>query len=96
MVICYTYRPNTASTVDIDVCSTTLHDIMDITDAEHKNYLDSIFTRGVVPMITKLTKVTMSSASLIDHIYTNNLEYIYSCTSGIVITDLADHFGIFH
>ena len=45
-------------------------------------------------MITKPTRVTMSSASLIDHIYTNNLEY--SCTSGIVITDLADHFGIFH
>ena len=58
------------------------------------DYLDNIFTRGCVPMITKPTRVTMSSASLIDHIYTNNVEY--SCTSGIVITDLADHFGIFH
>ena len=57
------------------------------------DYLDNIFTRGFVPMITKPTRVTMSSASLIDHIYTNNLEYY--CTSGIVITDLADQFRYF-
>ena len=106
------YRYNTVSKVDIDVFSSTLHDVMDIINTEHTNgvimgdmnvgllnfeshnktidYLDNIFTRGFVPMITR---VTMSSASLIDHIYTNNLEY--SCTSEI-ITDLADHFCIFH
>ena len=45
-------------------------------------------------MITKPTRVTQSSATLIDHIYSNNIEYLSS--SGIIITDSADNFGIFH
>ena len=45
-------------------------------------------------MITKPTRVTQSSATLIDHVYSNNIEY--SSSSGVIITDIADHFGIFH
>ena len=33
-------------------------------------------------------------ATVIDHIYTNNIKR--SSISGIIITDLADHFGTFH
>ena len=57
-------------------------------------YLDNVFSHGFVPMITKPTRVTQSSATLIDHIYSNNIEY--SSSSGVIITDIADHFGIFH
>ena len=45
-----------------------------------------------MPLITKPTRV--AEATLIDHIYTNNFKSIIK--SGIIITDVADHFGTFH
>ena len=56
-------------------------------------YLDTLFSNGFLPLITKPTRITDHSATLIDHIYTNDLSSPYK--SGIIITDLADHFGIF-
>ena len=38
--------------------------------------------------------MTRTSATLIDHIYSNNL--INNSKTGIVITDVSDHFGIYH
>jgi hypothetical protein len=61
--------------------------------AKTNDYLDNIFSRGYLPVITKPTRVCTSSATLIDHIYTNDIAS--SFLSGIVITDLADHFGIY-
>ena len=57
-------------------------------------YIENIFSRGFMPVITKPTRVTPSSATLIDHIYSNNISA--SSKSGIIINDVADHFGIFH
>ena len=37
------------------------------------DYLDNIFTHGFLPVITKPTPITISSATLIDHNYTTNL-----------------------
>ena len=45
-------------------------------------------------MITKPTRVTDHSAALIDHIYSNSKSL--NSKSGIVITDVADHFGTFY
>ena len=58
------------------------------------DYVDNIFSQGFLPLITKPTRVTSSSATLIDHIYSNDI--CSNSTSGIVLTDVADHFGIFH
>ena len=58
------------------------------------DYLDNIFSHGFIPTITKPTRVTKNSATLIDHIYSNNIST--STTSGIIITDVADHFGTFY
>lgn len=58
------------------------------------DYLDNVFSHGFIPTISKPTRVTNASATLIDHIYTNDI--ISSATSGIIITDVADHFGTFH
>ena len=44
-------------------------------------------------MITKPTRITSHSATLIDHIYTNKQNI--KATSGIIIADVSDHFGIF-
>ena len=57
-------------------------------------YLDNIFAHGFLPVITKPTRICHSSATLIDHIYTNNITSIGH--SGIIITDVADHFGTYY
>ena len=49
-------------------------------------YLDNLFSYGFIPTISKPTRVTRSSATLIDHIYTNDITLRY--TSGIIITDV--------
>ena len=58
------------------------------------DYLDNLFSHGFLPLITKPTRLSNSSATLIDHIYTND---IYNKGhSGIITTDVADHFGMFY
>jgi len=37
------------------------------------NCVDNLFTQGLLPLVTKPTRVTSTSATLIDHIYTNNI-----------------------
>jgi hypothetical protein len=64
------------------------------THPKTETYLDNIFCNGYLPVIVKPTRITASSATLIDHIYTNNITS--RSHSGIIITDVADHFGIFH
>ena len=56
-------------------------------------YVENIFTHGFIPLITKPTRITDHSATLIDHIYTNRTDT--NMTSGIITTDISDHFGIF-
>ena len=59
-----------------------------------KYFIESMLTRGYLPLITKPTRVKDHSATLLDHIYSNSKSLNY--TSGIVITDVADHFGAFY
>ena len=47
-----------------------------------------------MPQIIKPTRITPVSATLIDYIYCNHTHT--NCDSGIIITDIADHFGVFH
>ena len=70
-------------------------DIMKYGSHEKTNvYVDSLFSNGFVPTITKPTRIGNTSATLIDHIYSNNVAA--NMKSGIVITDVADHYGIYH
>jgi len=65
----------------------------------HRNlnyYIDNVFSRGFVPLIHKPTRSIPSTATLIDHIYTNDIMDTNRCSSGIIITDIADHLGTFH
>ena len=57
-------------------------------------YVDGIFSRGFLPQILMPTRVTHRSATLIDHLLTNDITSASS--SGIIINDVADHFAIFH
>ena len=58
--------------------------------------LDTIYSYNVYPLITKPTRVTTSSATLIDHILSNNIDIPYGHTQGILCTSMSDHFAIFH
>ena len=62
------------------------------------DFNDTLFSNGFVPLITRLTRVTSNSATLIDNIFTNqvNNNNINHVMSGILLTDISDHYPIFH
>ena len=57
-------------------------------------FIDNVISQGFVPYILKPTIITATSATLIDHIFSNHMSPDHE--SGIIVTDIADHFGIFH
>ena len=52
------------------------------------DYLNMILSYSMLPTITKPTRITENSATLIDNILTNN----YDVASAILVTDTSDHF----
>ena len=60
--------------------------------SQTEEFLDMLFANNVLPIITKPTTLTDHTATLIDHIYTNSLQYF---TSGILTVDVTDHLPIF-
>ena len=54
------------------------------------NYLSMLESNGVFQLITKPTRVTKNSASLIDHIFTSALSH--PIFPGIILNDISDHF----
>ena len=50
-------------------------------------------SNSLYPLISKPTRITSSTATLIDNIFTNNLEL--NMNSGILYTDLSDHLPVF-
>jgi len=54
-------------------------------------FLELNLTTGLLPMITKPTRITHTSATLIDNIYAKAKDAINS-ESAILVTDISDHF----
>jgi hypothetical protein len=52
-----------------------------------------LFSNALYPIITKPTRITSHSATLIDHIYTNSSNL--DLTAGILTLDITDHLPIF-
>ena len=50
----------------------------------------------LTPLITKPTRVTRESATLIDHVLTNNFDINSKHVQGILCTSISDHYAIFH
>ena len=48
------------------------------------------------PLTTRPTRVTANSATLIDNIFTNNTCNMGSLLQGVFVTDITDHYPIFH
>ena len=57
-----------------------------------QNFLDLLHSFSFLPLIDKPTRVTSSSASLIDNIFSNSLK---SHKAGILIADISDHYPVF-
>ena len=64
------------------------------THGKTNDFIESMISKGYLPLITKPTRITTYSATLIDHIYSNATSQNYD--SGIIISDVADHFGTFY
>ena len=56
------------------------------------NYLDMLLNNGLLPKITMPTRVTHSSATLIDHIFANEGLFDQSSFAGTLQSNMSDHF----
>ena len=64
--------------------------------ANTQDFVDLMFSQSFIPYITKPTRVTSRSATLIDNIFTNDIvdnEYVFS---GLLYNDVSDHFPVFY
>ena len=59
-------------------------------------FVNSLYSYGFVPLINRPTRITPHSATIIDNIFTNNHEALVKSYQGILVTDLSDHFPVFH
>ena len=63
--------------------------------AQTEEYLDMLHSNNISAIITKPTRITNCTATLIDHIYTNNTNQTNQMISGIVTIDISDHLPTF-
>ena len=61
-----------------------------------QDFLDLMFSHSCIPRITKPTRVSSTSCTLIDNIFSNNNSEAATSVSGIFYTDISDHFPVFH
>ena len=57
------------------------------------DFVDMVFSLGLYPLIIKPTRITATSATIIDNIFTNNIKC--KIESGILVSDITDHLPIF-
>ena len=58
--------------------------------AQAEKYLSAIASIGAIFLITRLTRVTENSATIIDHIIMHDVEhYITPC---VIVTNIVDHY----
>ena len=61
------------------------------------DYNDTMYSNGFIPLITRPTRITNSSATLIDNIFTNQLSSQFGESfQGILLTDISDHYPVFY
>ena len=66
------------------------------THSNTANAIDMIYSYGFVPLIDRPTRITNESATIIDNIFTNEHFFVTKSLNGICLTDISDHFPIFH
>ena len=56
--------------------------------------LTKAFSNGLIPLITKPTRITHNTATLIDNVYVNAPQ-CHQVMSGILLSDISDHLPVF-
>lgn len=56
------------------------------------SFKNLLYSHYFVPLITSPTRITATTSSLLDNIFTNNLEHL---NQGIIVSDFSDHYPIF-
>ena len=59
------------------------------------NFLETLYSYSLTPLITKPTRITENTATLTDDIFTNNSVSDRRDLSGILYTDISDHLPVF-
>ena len=60
------------------------------------NVVDLFYSFGFMPLINRPTRISNTTATIIDNIYTNAYSDLTNSDHGILICDITDHFPIFH
>ena len=61
-----------------------------------QDFTDMMFSQSFLPHITKPTRITSRSATLIDNIFTNHLPQNEHVLTGILYNDVSDHLPVFY
>ena len=78
------------------ICGDFNIDLLSVTSNRHvTEYFDNVISSGFFPKITLPTRIQENSNTLIDQIWSNNLEESKKSKSGILINDISDHKMIF-
>ena len=51
-------------------------------------FTDMMYANSFIPLVTRPTRITQSSATLIDNIFTNDLENLATSKQGIFVADI--------
>lgn len=77
------------------ICGDTNLDVLKFSDNRFiAEYLDTLFSFGFLQVITKPTRIHNESATIIDHVITNDSRQSFETV--IVCSNISDHFPILH
>lgn len=74
------------------ICGDFNINLENLNELRTTDFLNSMNSMGLFPLITKPTRITTQSATTIDNIFTNIDDIVMS---GILMTDISDHLPIF-
>ena len=74
---------------NIDLLNSEKHDLTN-------EFVDVLYCNEFLPLISRPTRITSTSATLIDNIFTNNHDDLNCSLNGILVADISDHFPVFH
>ena len=74
---------------NIDLLNSESHDLTN-------EFVDLVYCNEFLPLSSRPTRITSTSATLIDNIFTNNRDDLNCSLNGILVADISDHFPIFH
>ena len=87
--------PQLKKAEEIQLVSDTNIDLLKYRSHNHTAaYVDTLISHGLLPLITLPTRITPSTATVIDHISTSNKADHFD--SGIIISTLSDHLPVFY